>query len=87
MDRRIGYKTPCWYRLRLSILILILMGLASYIRNRLKQRKLLMTQHDSQQKNEYRDEEERREADSCLEHRLREEVRRYEDDLRELAKT
>jgi hypothetical protein len=63
------------------------MGLTSYIRNRTRQRKLLMTRHDHPQKDEYRDEEERREADSRLEQRLREEVRRYEDDLRELSKT
>lgn len=86
MVRRIGYKTRCWDRFRLPILSLILMGLLGYIRST-RQRKLMIRHSNTPQADENRDEQERRDADRCLEHDLREDVRRYEDDLRELAKT
>jgi hypothetical protein len=63
------------------------MGLLGYIRDRARQRKLLMTRHDITKTEGLRDDNERREDDAWLEERLREEVRRYEDDLRELAQT
>jgi hypothetical protein len=87
MVRRGGYEARWKDRLRLPILSLILMGLAAYIRNHMRRHKLLSASHDIPQKDEHRDENERLEADAWLEKRLREEVRRYEDDLRELAKT
>lgn len=85
--RRFGYKSLCWDRLKLPILGLILMGLFGYIWNRTRQRMLLRIRHDIPQRDEFRDDDEHRDADTWLEDRLREEIRRYEDDLRELAKT
>lgn len=80
----IGYKPGYRSRLRWPILGLILMGLLSYIRNHRRRRILLSIQHDIPQQE---DRDERRDVDPWLEDRLREDVRRYEDDLRELAKT
>jgi hypothetical protein len=63
------------------------MGLLADIRNRTRQREMLRAQHDVPNADDYREDEDLRDEDRCLEHRLREEVRRYEGDLRELAKT
>lgn len=74
-------------RSRLPILGLILMGLLVYIRNRRRQRMFLKCHDIPTNAEGPRDDDERRDRDAWVEERLREEVRRYEDDLRELAKT
>lgn len=87
MIRPNRYKTRTFSQVWTPILGLILMIFARYICNRRRQGQALRSQCDIPPEDEHRDDIERRDDASRLEDRLREAVRHYEEDLRELAKT